>query len=709
MKRFHMGLCIILSLSLLLAPLSTAAQGYVSKDESVYVLLDEEGAVLKQTVSSWLHADEGLDTVIDFSCAADIVNLKGHLLPRSQGDGLLWDTKETDVYYQGSAQGQLPVGVEIGYKLDGQIISPQDLAGRCGRVEISLKLTNAYARQERIAGRERQIAPLFLTGILVDLPVDQFANVQAENGTILSESANQLVAFASVPGLKDAFDGIREEDLKEVTDKLHDEFTVCADVTDFELPSIVIAVTSQSGLLDEGGNLDEDLEDMLGDLDELNEATGDLTDGTGKLEEAGRQFNQSMKTFERKYKDFDQGVKSAQEGSAQLSAGARALSAGMTQLSQNISAMSGALDPQTLSQISRLLSTLPSLSISSEDRAAIQALPSLAAAIPQQMAQGILSTLNGMVTTQTLETVETEVVSETGKPVVSQVGQVVEIEDEPKLAPIQSVREISAQDQAAPKKASKKSKTSKKSKGTKITTTKTVETQVIEANLDGFTPQQLKTLNQVINAAAEQTSNQVMAQFESVNQKLTDFLQTYDQAMAALSAIDDPQKLLSTAAQMSTALEQLTQGVNQLTQGAKAVQQGGDQLCSGLGSLSEASDKIKKAIAQFKRGTGELRDKTGELNDGAQEYKTDGIDELTDRLTGLADDAREALAVKEAVRRVSQDFNTYTGAPEGASTTVKYIMKTPEIRIPAPQAEDEQVPQEQDLSVWDRLRALFQR
>ena len=57
MKRFHKGLCLILSLLLLLAPLTGAAQGYVSKDESVYVLLDEQGAVLKQTVSSWLHAN----------------------------------------------------------------------------------------------------------------------------------------------------------------------------------------------------------------------------------------------------------------------------------------------------------------------------------------------------------------------------------------------------------------------------------------------------------------------------------------------------------------------------------------------------------------------------------------------------------------------------------------------------------------------------
>ena len=63
-----------------------------------------------------------------------------------------WDMDGNDAYYTGTSDKTPPVSAVISYKLDGEEISPQELAGKSGRVEITIALQNNLSRQATVDG-----------------------------------------------------------------------------------------------------------------------------------------------------------------------------------------------------------------------------------------------------------------------------------------------------------------------------------------------------------------------------------------------------------------------------------------------------------------------------------------------------------------------------------------------------------------------------
>ena len=94
-------------------PTYTEKPGSVTKNETVFVNLDNNGTPTLITVSDWLHTDKGEVHVKDKSDLQGIVNAKGDEEPIINGESLEWNMGGTDLYYRGTSNKDLPVSISI--------------------------------------------------------------------------------------------------------------------------------------------------------------------------------------------------------------------------------------------------------------------------------------------------------------------------------------------------------------------------------------------------------------------------------------------------------------------------------------------------------------------------------------------------------------------------------------------------------------------
>lgn len=309
------------------APAETATKttpatgGKNVKDETVYVLASADGSVHKIIVSDWVQNALGSDLIDDVSALTNIENVKGNESYTLGGDNAcVWDARGNDIYYQGEIDRELPVTVAVSYTLDGAPVSPEELAGRSGRVTIRFDYTNHQYELVDINGTQEKIYVPFamLTGVVLDN--DVFSNVSVSNGKIVNDGDRTIVAGLALPGLQDSL-GLDRDTLD-----LPEYVEITADVEGFELETTVTLAANGlfSGELDGNERLDG-LDNLDGKLDELTDAMEQLMDGSSRLYDG-------LCTLLDRSRELVSGIDQLAAGAAQLKQGAEGLSAGASQL-----------------------------------------------------------------------------------------------------------------------------------------------------------------------------------------------------------------------------------------------------------------------------------------------------------------------------------------------------------------------------------------
>lgn len=321
------------------APVETATKttpasgGKNVKDETVYVLARADGSVEKIIVSDWVKNTQGGDLIDDVTRLTDIENVKGDATFTLGGnDACVWDTRGNDIYYQGSINQELPVSVAVSYTLDGRTITPEELAGKSGKVTIRFDYTNNQYEMVSVNGTQEKIYVPFamLTGVLLDNEI--FTNVSVSNGKIVNDGDRTIVAGLAFPGLQDSL-GLDRDDLD-----LPGYVEITADVEGFELETTVTLAANElfNDAAGETGEFDG-LDDLDGKLDELTDAMEQLMDGSSKLYDG-------LCTLLDSSKELVAGIDQLAAGAAQLKQGADNLSAGASQLQSGAAALSQGLD-----------------------------------------------------------------------------------------------------------------------------------------------------------------------------------------------------------------------------------------------------------------------------------------------------------------------------------------------------------------------------
>ena len=178
-------------------PAFAATKAPFSKDETVYAVMAADGSVTKTTVSEHLYNADGLAGVEDRSILKNIVNTESFAEYTQNGDTLVWNTDDTDVYYKGDTDRQLPISAKVTYTLDGRTAPLSELLGQSGHLVLTIDLTNHETGKVTVNGKERTIVTPLVTAVGVVLG-DDASSVNAVNGLLESAAKSSVAAISKV-------------------------------------------------------------------------------------------------------------------------------------------------------------------------------------------------------------------------------------------------------------------------------------------------------------------------------------------------------------------------------------------------------------------------------------------------------------------------------------------------------------------------------
>ena len=308
------------------------------KDESVYLISDANGNVNKTIVVDHLKNKDKKDTLEDASNLSDIENVKGKEKFTQSGDKLTWQAGGKDIYYQGTATEEPPVTQKVTYYLDGKEISPEDLAGKSGKVKIRFDYTNTTSYTETVNGEKQTVSVPFaaITGLVLG---DGFENIEVTNGKAEVSDSSSVVLGYALPGLKDSL-GIKDGDLDgDVNIPEYMEMT--ADVENFSMPAAMTFVVNASDYVSTDGIDTSDLDDMINDL---KDASTQLQDGSKTLAEGTDTLADGLSTLQSKLGTFASGVGTLQSGLKAYTDGVSTLSGGLNTLGNSTGALVSGAD-----------------------------------------------------------------------------------------------------------------------------------------------------------------------------------------------------------------------------------------------------------------------------------------------------------------------------------------------------------------------------
>ena len=307
-------------------PAFAAGKSSFSKSETVYAVMNGDGSIKSTTVSEHLYSASGLANVTDKTTLTDIQNTESDAEFTQNGEELVWNTNDTDVYYKGNTDKALPIDVKVTYALDGQEAALEDIIGKSGHLTVTVNLKNNETDTVNVNGKDRTIVTPLITAVGVILGGDA-ANVTAEHGMIESAAKSSVAAFVTLPGVKDSLSGLLPDEVDSIEDYLQDTVTVEADVEDFTCPQVMVACATSTAALGTSNVFDlSSINDLTDGINQLNDAMSQLMDGASQLVDGTSQLAN--------------GVLALLDGANTLNNGAAALDDGLGQLTNGLDTLS---------------------------------------------------------------------------------------------------------------------------------------------------------------------------------------------------------------------------------------------------------------------------------------------------------------------------------------------------------------------------------
>lgn len=232
--------------------------------------------------------------------------------------------------------------------------------------------------------------------------------------------------------------------------------------------------------------------------------------------------------------------------------------------------------------------------------------------------------------------------------------------------------------------------------------------------------EEFKTLNDTlvtVQSTVSEMSTLVSGSIKTLNDLATD-------VQAALTTIDTLSQTLSGSTKkvegMQTMLNSLKPGVTELYNGALKINAGAINLGNKLGELQTASqsgvDRIKAGTTQLtsnnatlnggasalSQATGTLAGQSGTFNEmadgldtlgkafetlnsgakqlyeGNEQFKSEGLDQLKEKVDLGVGELETLQSVMDEIKAMNKEYASYSGAPEGATVTSRYVFRTKE-------------------------------
>ena len=621
----------------------------ISKDESVYVNADESGATTKITVSNWLKNAGINGTINDESDLKDIQNVKGDETFTQNGDDVQWSAGSNDIYYQGTTDKELPVGVEIKYELDGKEIAAKDLLGQSGKLKITVSYTNKSKSTQTINGEKQEMYTPFVMATGIILPDDKFSNVEVDDGKIINEGSNNIVVGFGMPGMAESLD--LDED---AADKLPEGFTVTADVTNFSIGN-TITFASPSILSDLELDDIDDLDDLENKLEKLVDSSEDLVDGSKKLsnkmgeledkfddyQDGEKSLNKGIKdlvnggtTLKKGVKDYTNGVDTLAKGTQSYVNGAKQITDGNQKLYEAVKDMPSSYKEFSdgLQAYTKGVDTLADTKTAKQLTDGADAVTAGIGTLNENLGKLESSYDNYKLLADGLKAQATQISDPTQKATI--------------LAYVQKLEELY--------------------QGQKASVGALVSATNNKSTLKSGASQVAAGIKKVMTGAQTLSGNS--ATLRSADQKLTS-------SIATLTA--SVKKLSEGSKKLSSNDRKLLAGAKKILKASKSVKSGSDKLINGANKLKKGSNKLHKATGKVADGIGKLSDGADDLYEGMDKFDQKGIQKLNNV---YEDDIKTLKTRLEKLTDMSKDYTNFSGISKGMDGKVKFVIETAEVK-----------------------------
>ena len=603
-----------------------------TKDETVYSKIDSNGNNYNTIVNDHIINDEQEQLINDISDLLNIKNVNGDEEFSQDGNNLAWHAEESDIYYQGESQKELPIECNVKYELDGNEITASELVGKNGKVKITIEYINKDAHTVNINGKDQTLYTPFVVvcGTIIDNNNNK--NIEITNGKTVDDGSKTTVIGISLPGL--------QESLNISKDKIDipNTIEITMDSTDFELNNIVTYVTPK--VLEENDmELFKKLDKIYNQVDtlqssskQIEEGANSLKEGTATYSEKSQEFNNAVEqvskgasSVNQNYSKIDAGISSLNDSNATLESGAKSVSEGTLAVSENLQTISSKLtELQTGTQ------SLKQGEVQLE--AGLDQIITSVSSIQGTDNSAKITELNQLITTNQKTINSLKTANET------LTTQLKVIKDEE----------------------------TKQTITTQIETNKSI-IKLLETNIVAY-----KETISTLKSADMSSIKELQTALSNLKQGLQSLQTGTDTLYNGTTALQiGTGALASKTKELAQGTQSLYEGTIKISEGTATLNSGSTQLKQGLNTLDAGGTKLGTASNQLTEGANTLSEGATTLAEGITKFNEEGIDKICDYING---DLKDISARLEKLQELSEEYNNFTMLNDGNKGNVKFIM-----------------------------------
>ena len=627
--------------------ISLAATKSSEKEEVIYANLTSSGDIEKiYAVNIFEDKD-----IVDYGVYETVKNMNTMDKINYSNGKITIQNSEDKLYYQGimKQNTEMPWTIKVRYKLDGIEYAPSELAGKSGKLEISISI-------KENKNCKKNFFENYALQTVVQLDTNLCENIKSDEATMANVGGLKQLTYTILPG--------NEKDIK-----------ITSDVTDFEMSEIQVNGINLNLGLDKDSI---DTSSLTGELDKLKDAVNDLDDGANELNDGAKKLDDGAVTL-------TDGIKTIQDGLDQLNSKSSSLTSGSSEVLSALKTIQSSLNNVSTSSKDLKQLSSASTSIKSGIDSLVKGLKTVDSSIDtynsslkkaglnsaSELAQKNKQALSALGITNTQRKLYSAYTSGGSQAVSAELAKLAQAGDS---EAVELYKQVSAGNtdavtqyvQAAGKLIS-------------VETLLKADASYIEGSsklINGIDAQMSTSSGQttLMSGAVSLQTN-----YKKFDASIQDLVSSLNNLMANMTQLKNGiNKLTDNYATLDSGIKEYTSAVNKITNGYSKVYEGALDLVSGTHSLY-------KGTTELTDGTGEFKGETSDLDSKVD----DEVDSMIDNFAG------GDFEVESFVSDKNTDVDS-----------VQFVIKTEAIKKEEVKVEEEKT---EELNFWQKLLNLFRK
>ena len=627
--------------------ISLAATKSSEKEEVIYANLTSSGDIEKiYAVNIFEDKD-----IVDYGVYETVKNMNTMDKINYSNGKITIQNSEDKLYYQGimKQNTEIPWTIKVRYKLDGVEYAPSELAGKSGKLEISISI-------KENKNCKKNFFENYALQTVVQLDTNLCENIKSDEATMANVGGLKQLTYTILPG--------NEKDIK-----------ITTDVTDFEMSEIQVNGINLNLGLDKDSI---DTSSLTGELDKLKDAVNDLDDGANELNDGAKKLDDGAVTL-------TNGIKTIQEGLDQLNSKSSSLTSGSSEVLSALKTIQSSLNNVSTSSKDLKQLSSASTSIKSGIDSLVNGLKTVDSSIDtynsslkkaglnsaSELAQKNKQAISALGITSTQRKLYSAYTSGGSQAVSAELAKLAQAGDSEAVALYKQVSAgntdaVTQYVQAAGKLIS-------------VETLLKADASYIEGSsklINGIDAQMSTSSSQttLMSGAVSLQTN-----YKKFDASIQDLVSSLNNLMANMTQLKSGiNKLTDNYATLDSGIKEYTSAVNKITNGYSKVYEGALDLVSGTHSLY-------KGTTELTDGTGEFKGETSDLDSKVD----DEVDSMIDNFAG------GDFEVESFVSDKNTDVDS-----------VQFVIKTEAIKKEEVKVEEEKT---EELNFWQKLLNLFRK